>query len=267
MDNQELQIFKFFKFNLQTIVDEDGIWFIAAPLAEFLGYSTPSRAIRVRVDKKNVKLVYVPQKNNNFVCVNESGLYELVLRSDRPEAKEFQRWVTHEVLPNIRKYGFHIDYENVLTPLSKAEIDQNLDIQLNTVRAVLPKSTLSPLGVLIAGAEGSRTNPDGWEPENYCKALDKLNLPGIVVHAKTKTDPIRIVFDWYNRHKHDKNRVKALYNRLGEVCAGKKCMSGGQPFEHAGNLEEIFGFKSTDEAEALAEKLRTITLETLPIVA
>jgi anti-repressor protein len=68
---------------------------------------------RLDEDEKNtLRLTYsIPTRGNpNVIVINESGLYSLILRSRKPEAKAFKRWVTHEVLPSIRKTGGYIHW-------------------------------------------------------------------------------------------------------------------------------------------------------------
>jgi prophage antirepressor-like protein len=101
-------VFKFNTFSLEVIEREGDPWFIARPLAEFLGYKNPAEAIRDNCDEEDIATSYIPTKSANYILVNESGLYSLVIRSDKPEAKPFKRWVTHEVLPAIRKTGRYV---------------------------------------------------------------------------------------------------------------------------------------------------------------
>ena len=89
---------------------EDEPWFVAKDVALILGYTNPSKAIRDHVDDEdklnNESLSTLGQRGGWLV--NESGLYSLILRSNIPEAKAFKRWVTHEVLPEIRKTGAYV---------------------------------------------------------------------------------------------------------------------------------------------------------------
>src|SRR5574343_479234 len=107
LQTQSTHQFDFNGFNLEVFAVDDAPWFIARPLAEYLGYQNPARDIRTNCDEWDIQNMYIPYKSNNYVCVNESGLYSLVLRSNKPEAKKFKKWVTSEVLPSIRKSGFY----------------------------------------------------------------------------------------------------------------------------------------------------------------
>ena len=93
------------------IYDKDGeAWFVANDVCKILGYSNPRKAIADHVDEddKNTVTIRDGNKGNpNQVVINESGLYALILRSNKPEAKKFKKWVTSEVLPSIRKSGYY----------------------------------------------------------------------------------------------------------------------------------------------------------------
>jgi prophage antirepressor-like protein len=88
-------------------VDERGEpWFCAADVCEVLGLEKVSNAVeRLEPDEKGTRLTGTPGGPQQLLHLNEPGLYRLLMRSDKPQAKPFQRWVTHEVLPSIRKTG------------------------------------------------------------------------------------------------------------------------------------------------------------------
>ena len=68
------------------------------------GKANTSAAVRkLGLDEKGCHLMPTPGGDQNIVCVSESGLYKLIMRSDKPEARVFQDWVTKDVLPSIRK--------------------------------------------------------------------------------------------------------------------------------------------------------------------
>lgn len=88
-------------------VDEDGTpWFVAQDVCDVLGIKNTSRALDgLDPDERGLHIVNTPSSPQEMGIVSESGLYSLVLRSRKPEAKAFKRWITHEVLPSIRKTG------------------------------------------------------------------------------------------------------------------------------------------------------------------
>lgn len=92
-------------------------WFVATDIAKALGYGhTPHMTRRLDSDEKGVRLVDTPGGLQELTVINEPGLYNAVLGSKLPEAKAFKRWVTHEVLPAIRKTGGYIAAKADETP-------------------------------------------------------------------------------------------------------------------------------------------------------
>lgn len=109
--NNEIQRFDFKDAALRTLTDENGEpWFVAKDVCDVLELSNVGQAL-ARLDndeKSSITLNDRTPGNPNRAIVSESGLYALVLASRKPEAHEFKRWVTHEVLPQIRKTGGYI---------------------------------------------------------------------------------------------------------------------------------------------------------------
>ena len=86
--------------------------FVGKDVATALGYAKPENAIATHVDTEDKTTTLIQGTGSNYkskmVIINESGLYSLILSSKLPQAKEFKRWVTSEVLPQIRKTGGYI---------------------------------------------------------------------------------------------------------------------------------------------------------------
>lgn len=114
----EIMIFESPEFGrIRTVNDEKGEpWFIGKDVATLLGYSNTRDALRKHVDEEDKTTVAIRDTGSNYqsmtVIVNESGLYSLILQSKLPRAREFKRWVTSEVLPQIRKTGGYIPLDN-----------------------------------------------------------------------------------------------------------------------------------------------------------
>ena len=103
-----LTIFNFENTPVQTIVENNEIFFRATQLAELLQYKNPHDALRKHVDSDDLakrEIVNTINKRAQVLFVNESGMYSLVLSSKLEQAKKVKRWVTSEVLPTIRKTG------------------------------------------------------------------------------------------------------------------------------------------------------------------
>lgn len=98
---------------LRTIIIEDEVYFVAKSVATALGYKDTADAIRKHIDEEDKLRWQIADtgQNRETYLINESGLYSLILKSKMPSAKKFKRWVTSEVLPQIRKtgsYNLHI---------------------------------------------------------------------------------------------------------------------------------------------------------------
>lgn len=129
--NTEIQQFDFKGAALRTLTDEKGEpWFVAKDVCDILGLDNSRKATaELDPDEKNTVTISdgIPG-NPNKTIISEPGLYKLIMRSRKPEAKEFQRWVAHEVLPSIRKHGAYMTQQT----LDKALTSPDFLIQLAT---------------------------------------------------------------------------------------------------------------------------------------
>ena len=92
---------------IRVIQDEqDEPWWIAKDVCDVLELTNVAMAVKgLDDDEKGISKVYTLGGEQELLTVNEPGLYTLIIRSNKPEAKQFKRWITHEVLPSIRKTG------------------------------------------------------------------------------------------------------------------------------------------------------------------
>jgi len=104
------QIFKYENMDNLTTLEIDGeIWFVANEVCKVLDIKNSRQAVtRLDDDEKGVSLLPTSSGNQNKTIVSESGLYSLIFTSNKPEAKQFRKWVTKEVIPSIRKKGVYI---------------------------------------------------------------------------------------------------------------------------------------------------------------
>ena len=127
-----LQIFNY-KDNEVRTIEKDGItWWVLKDVCEILSIKN-SRDVfdRLDEDEKGVDLIDTLGGKQNINVVNESGLYNVILRSDKEEAKPFRKWVTSEVLPSIRKHGAY------MTPEKLKEVILNLDTMIELCTALI----------------------------------------------------------------------------------------------------------------------------------
>ena len=111
MENSKMMIFENPEFGQvrSTLIDGEP-WFVAADVCKALEINNSADTLRKRLDddEKGIDLIYTLGGVQNLAVVSESGLYSLILGSRKPEAKAFKRWITHEVIPSIRKYGAYV---------------------------------------------------------------------------------------------------------------------------------------------------------------
>lgn len=125
---------------VRTVVINNEPYFVGKDVAEVLGYSEPRSAISKKVDEEDrgVAKMETPSGIQEMTCINESGLYSLILSSKLPSAKKFKRWVTSEVLPAIRKTGgYHLPstYKEALQELIvQVEENEKLQIENNEMK-------------------------------------------------------------------------------------------------------------------------------------
>ena len=127
-----LQVFIYNGERIRT-VEIDGVpYFVGKDVATVLGYKNPQEAVREHVceDDKGMSEILTPGGRQKMPVINESGIYALIFASKLPKAKKFKHWVTHEVLPSIRRTGSY-SIGNVLSP-EELELKRNA---LNLERA------------------------------------------------------------------------------------------------------------------------------------
>lgn len=167
MDTNQITRFDFHGATVRLLTDEQGEpWFVAKDICGVLELTNVGEALRaLDDDEKNTIRIYEGIAGNPYkATISESGFYRLVLRSRKPVAKEFQRWVTHEVLPQIRRTGGYIpvsDTDDEKLILAKAvgifqrtvrEKDRIIETQRGELETVKP---LAMLGEAFVGTDGT----------------------------------------------------------------------------------------------------------------
>jgi len=159
-----LKIFNFESAQVR-IVEKDGLpWFIAADVCEVLGIKNTSDAIKPLDDDEKMTLENSEGHSGKrggaqmFSVINESGLYALIVRSNKPEAKKFRKWVTSEVLPALRKTG-----EYVTAAKQKEKADKNDELTMKRLE-VMEKNANWRMAKLLL--EGIKHFTDVMTPES-----------------------------------------------------------------------------------------------------
>lgn len=159
MENIGLQVFTNSEFGDVRVLEKDGEpWFVGKDVASVLGYTNPSKALLDHVDDEdklnNESLSSLGQRGGWII--NESGLYSLVLSSHKPEAKAFKRWVTHEVIPCVRKTGAYMTPETIEKALLNPDTIINLATQIKNLQEKIKKD--APMVMLGSAVESSDTS-------------------------------------------------------------------------------------------------------------
>lgn len=133
----ELQIFKYENNDVRTVEINGEPWFVLKDVCGVLGVNN-SRMVADRLDddEKGVSQIDTLGGKQSMIVINEPGLYNIILRSDKPEAKPFRKWVTAEVLPTIRRHGAYMTPETlqaaILNPDTMIQLCQQLKNRTKT---------------------------------------------------------------------------------------------------------------------------------------
>lgn len=192
----EVQVFNFENSEIRTTVIDGTPHFVGKDVAEILGYKRTADAIASHVDSedKGVGEIETPGGVQKLVVINESGLYSLVLSSKLPSAKKFKRWVTTDVLPDIRKHGAYLSNEKIEEILMDPETIISLAQQVKDERA---KNAL-----LTQQVSESRPKAD-----YYDKIMQSKSLVTITQIAKD--------YGWSAKQMNDKLHELGVQYKIG----------------------------------------------------
>lgn len=175
--NNELQVFHSSEFGNVRVIKVDGKpWFVAADVCKALEIANNRDAVaRLDDDEKGVVLTDTLGGKQEMQIINEPGLYTLVLGSRKPEAKAFKRWITHEVIPSIRKTGGY-----------QVKKDSTSEAQLKRLDIMDRNSRTRAANLLLRIAE--RTKIPEYKEVCHAKAAEILSgtpvLPKPVANRK-----------------------------------------------------------------------------------
>ncbi|MFF3923139.1 phage antirepressor KilAC domain-containing protein [Paenibacillus lactis] len=130
---KQIQPFFYGNQEVRTVLIDDQPWFVAKDVCEVLGLTNPSMALQILDGDERAKFNLGRQGETNIV--NEPGLYSLIFGSRKPEAKQFKRWITHEVIPSIRKHGAYMTTETIEKTLSNPDFIITLATKLKEEQA------------------------------------------------------------------------------------------------------------------------------------
>ena len=163
---------------LKSFIDkQQNVWFIGKDVANLLGYSNTKKAIWKHVDNEDKKLFCWGTQNGSgnksdlrgkyYTFISESGFYSLVLSSKLEKAKKFKHWITSQVLPSIRKYGYYKMFDNPNNKMFKIENETDLHYKVvQLIRNYYPDS------ILVAGL-GENQDTEDKRLDSYKKGYQR----------------------------------------------------------------------------------------------
>lgn len=154
----ELQIFNYNSNQVRTVQRYGEPWFVLKDVCQVLGISNHKMTAQ-RLDLDEVSQADLTDsigRQQETTIINESGLYNVIIRSDKPEAKPFRKWVTSEVLPSIRKHGAYMtpetlqaaimnpDYLLQVVTALKDETDKRKALEASNARLIVDNQIMQP---------------------------------------------------------------------------------------------------------------------------
>ncbi|WP_276739949.1 BRO family protein [Victivallis vadensis] len=136
MSKKELSVFNFEESHpVRVILQNEEPWFIGNDVCAALCLGNPRSSLALlEEDEKGVHNMDTPSGQQEMTIINEPGLYSLVLRSRKPEAKKFKRWITHEVLPAIRRTGSYAVPSVPSVPVRESPCSEQPELPLSASR-------------------------------------------------------------------------------------------------------------------------------------
>ena len=222
---KELQNFNFNNLPVRTVLIDDEPWFVAKDVADILEYSD-TQAMTRRLDKEDIMTDKLSGMNMKSTIINESGLYEAIIGSKKKEVKPFKRWITHEVLPTIRKHGAYMTDSKLEEALLNPDTLINLATQLKQERE--EKAQLRALNSTLA-VENQIMQP---KAQYYDDLVERNLLTSFRDTAKMLKVGQKQLIDWLLENKYiyrdKKNKLMpyAQYNNdLFEIKESKGATS------------------------------------------
>ena len=159
--SENIKIFNNAEFGeIRVMLIDDDPWFVGKDIAVALGYAKPENALSAHVDEQDKTTTLIQGDGSNYksktTIINESGLYSLIFSSKLESAQRFKHWVTHEVLPSIRKHGMYMtdnlletaianpDFVIGLIQNMKAEKEKNAALQMQNKQLCEKNEEMQP---------------------------------------------------------------------------------------------------------------------------
>ena len=246
MSTDIIQPFDFKGHQVRTLTFETGqTWWVLSDVAKVLGVQNASDLAK-RLDQDERSRFNLGRQGEGWI-VNESGLYKIVLRSDKPQAREFQRWVTHDVLPSIRRHGAYMSEDVVEHTLSDPDYLIRLANEIKKERAARAVAE-QKVGELQPRAKALDLLADASGSYSVAEAAKMLSGAGCAMRVKD-------LADWLSSHGW-------VYRRDGNWVAAQKQVNAGhlmmRAYQSTGRLKDGSSFAFAPQVRVTAKGLSLI---------
>lgn len=225
----QLQVFNNEEFGqVRTVVKGEDVWFVAQDVCDVLGINKQRDAYsRLDEDERGSVVVDTLGGKQNVNAINESGLYSLILRSRKPQAKAFKKWVTGEVLPSIRKHGAYMTDQVLEQAVTNPDFAIGLLTKLKEEKEKLAaaQQQIAQRQPLVTFAEACMQSDQSLKVSEVAKLAAKHNIKigQRQLFAKLK--------EWNLMFKRSTEPTQPAVERgLFEITQGVKQKPSGEPF-------------------------------------
>lgn len=218
--NNEIRKFDFRGASLRTLTDEAGEpWFVLKDCMSILDLGNPTETVKMFDDDEfsTTEVIDSIGRRQQAYIISEPGLYRLVMRSRKPEAKEFQRWVTHKVLPQIRKTGGYIpttDVDDDMTILAEAVMIGQRTMEQQQRKITEQQTRIDELQPKASAWDNFVDIDDALSVRDSAKLLSNLG----------RTVGQTELFEWLDRHDWIFRENKHWSARQSRINAGHLMM-------------------------------------------
>lgn len=224
----EIKVFNSVEFGeIRTAVVNGEPYFVGKDVALALGYSDTADAIKKHVDAedKGVGEIPTPGGKQKMIIINESGVYSLAFGSKLPDAKKFKRWVTSEVLPNIRKHGIYATDNIIDNILNNPDFGIELLTRLKEERAARVKA--EQRNAILMHVNKTYTMTEIAKELGLRSAIE-LNKILSEMHIQYKVNNTWVMYSDYSNLGYEEIKQEVLDN--GTVVYHRKITQAGREF-------------------------------------
>lgn len=230
-----LTTFNYQSLNVRTFHENGEVLFVAKDVCDVLGYQNAPRSTTDHVDPEDIRFRYTLTEGGRqkVLCINESGLYALIMNSKKSEAKAFKHWVTSEVLPSIRKTGSYLSGVKKSDDFKEAMLIGKYYKKLSKIVGA-SESLANALTVQVVHRETGVDIKDSLIENKSDIQEPLITVTDIAIHmniGRNKVNPILIERGLQTAHRGPSGNIRYELTDKGKQCGqyldtGKKHSDG-----------------------------------------